>query len=127
MPSEAVHNRKVKELGLVVVAVVADIVEVAHKMVEEPVVDKKALLVEELVVDTLALMVEEPVVDTLALLVVELVGMKLVPVVVVADNIHPFVVVRPFVRGILVVVVKFHLEAGKDHVEEKQDQLEYLA
>jgi hypothetical protein len=110
------------------------------KMIEE--VDTLVLMMEELEVDTLTLIVEVPVADTLALIVEELVGMKLVLAVVAAvdkkalmvevpDNIRPFVIVRPLIvvqrMMVVVVVEQFHLEAGKDHVEEKQDQLEYLA
>jgi len=114
-----VHNHKAKELVPVVV-VVADIVG-AHKLVvEEPVVDRIVLMVEELVVDRIVLMVEE------------LVGMELDPVV---DYMNPLMIVQRRMVVVLVAVEIIHLdyfqmdylEVGKDHVEEKLDQLECLA
>jgi len=121
-----VHNHKAKELVPVVV-VVADIVG-AHKLVvEEPVVDRIVLMVEELVVDRIVLMVEE------------LVGMELDPVV---DYMNPLMIVQRRMVVVMVAVEIIHLEVeiihldyfqmdylevGKDHVEEKLDQLECLA
>ena len=91
-----------------VVVVVADIVG-AHKLV-----------------------VEEPVVDRIVLMVEELVGMELDPVV---DYMNPLMIVQRRMVVVLVAVEIIHLdyfqmdylEVGKDHVEEKLDQLECLA